>query len=137
MRKNKEVYKRIFCSREGWHYFLYLGGFALVFVMGTLTSGFQSVTAATFVPQNGGGGGQGGQDDDFRRLTGDGGVYLIVYPDAGSWQGPLIITYIGSFLAIPKIGPVGIMQNRVAEHYKRLMKKAETPAVEMQAMDRA
>jgi hypothetical protein len=134
MKRFKAGAMRAYYDRTCWHYFVYLGGFALVFVMGTLTSGYISATELNG-SCSGGGGGQG-QDDDVRRLTGDGPVYLTVYPDAGSWKGPLIITYIGSFLAIPKIGPVGIMQGRVNEHFNRL-KKAEKDAVEMQAMDRA
>ena len=92
--------------------------------MGTLTSGYNYAEIY-----------QGGipQNPDPALVFG---VYLTVYPDAASWKGPLIITYIGSFLAIPKIGPVGLMQDRVAEHFKRL-RKAEKAAVEMQAMDRA
>jgi hypothetical protein len=123
MKRKKEAYKRMYCSRWAWFYILTYGGYGIFLKMATLTSGFASPTCQPPDPQ---------QQDPQPQSCVPGTTYLVVYPDAGSWKGPLIIAYIGMFIGLPKIGPAAIMQERVTHNYK-----ADKAAVEMQAMDRA
>jgi C-terminal processing protease CtpA/Prc len=133
---------RAFYDRKCWHYFLYASGFFLTFAMATLTSGFLNPKFPSSNTYD------GGSMTVPTPAPVEHPVYLTVYPEAGSWQGPLIVTIIGSFLGLPFIGPAQVMQDRVSAHWKRL-KEVEgsgrrfsqtpflpPPAIEMQAMDR-
>jgi hypothetical protein len=102
------------------------------FLVATLTSGYVWANDNN----NDGGEGDGGGGAPAPTPSFPVPVYLAIYPDAPSWKGPLIIAYIGTFLSLPLIGPVTVMQNRVSAHWKR-QKEAKKDAVEMQGMDRA
>jgi hypothetical protein len=108
-------FARAFFDRACWHYFLYSAGFALIFFMAEVSSGF------SVVPANQNGGGQQGS------------IELSVFPDASSWKGPIIVTFIGGFLGLPFVGPVGVMQGRVNTHFKKL---EADDTIELQTMDR-
>jgi len=116
MKQLKLGFARAFFDRTCWHYFLYSAGFALIFFMAEVSSGF-SVPADT---NQDGGGPQGS-------------ITLSVFPDASSWKGPIIVTFIGGFLGLPFVGPVGVMQGRVSTYFKKL--KADD-TIELQTMDR-
>jgi hypothetical protein len=65
---------------------------------------------------------------------------LVVFNGASSWGEPFIIVMVGTLLTMPLLGPVGILQNRVAAHFMNDEEsdqgEDDAEAVEMQRMDR-
>ena len=111
-------------DRTCWHYLMYTIGLVMSFTLKIVTSGVMTPDKDAL--------GYNGPNSSQQTL--------VVFNGASSWGEPFIIVMVGTLLTMPLLGPVGILQNRVAAHFKNDEESDEgeddAEAVEMQRMDR-
>lgn len=116
---SQEALKRCYGNRKAWYWFLTLGGMFSFLYMTTLTSGFQGMTCETLP--------DGRPSPAQPPICLPGNTYLLVLPDAASWQGPVLVGLFGLVLMAPKSYMTGKVQ---------AMLQNGDGAVEQQVMDR-
>jgi hypothetical protein len=100
------AFERAYFDRTCWHYLMYAIGLGMTFMLKVVTSGVMNPS------RDDSGRNAGYNHPDSPQQT------LVVYNGASSWGEPFIIVLVGSLLTLPLLGPVGVLQNRVAAHFK-------------------
>ena len=112
----KEGLKRVYCGRREWHWLLFILSIAATYFCSQLTHGFIGVTAvAQFCQQDNNQ--QQPQQQSAKCIEaqkcGDV-LYETVFPDAASFDGPLIVTWIGHAMMV---------LDKIFEHFSGGFKK--------------
>ena len=117
MKRQKEMVKRIYCSRFNWFWLLTIAGLAATAGLANVASGFGTASPSQVlgcVCSNDNSYSEGASCSQPPQCASSGAnenLYMAVFPDTSTWKAPIILSYIGLV--------IGLFQEPILAYVKR------------------
>ena len=99
----KEGIKRVYCGRQFWHWTIFLVSIVATYTCSQLTHGFVGIDAQTQFCQQDSNSNNNQPVDPAKcnaaKACGNV-LYETVFPDAASFEGPLVVTWVGHAMLV-------------------------------------